>query len=265
VLGALVLIHFAPLTHGAPLSPVIAFDLAEVRQMAEAGDPQAQDRLAEAYYYGVERARAVEWFRRAAEQDVANSQWRLGTMLLGGVTSRNSRMVVERNPQEAVRWFFKAADQGHAAAQVALADCYFAGTAVATNWIEAYKWYLRAAEQASANGRAKAQLLALSMTSDDVREGQRLAAIPGEDCEICRRLLEVERNPGATLELKGITGFPKRPLALISGQVFAPGEEAMVKLGSRRIRVECLEIRADSVSLRVEGKVLELALARVSP
>jgi hypothetical protein len=235
--------------------------MTEVRQRAEAGNPQAQDTLAEAYYHHFERATAVQWFRKAAEQGVANSQWRLGTILLGGVVSKNRVMVVEKSPEEAVRWFFKAASQGHEPSQVALGDCYFAGGAVAANWIEAYKWYARAAEQGSINGRTKLNLLVLSMTSEDIREGQRRAAVSGDECEVCRRLLEEERNPGVSLELKGITGFPKKPLALISGQVLAPGEEAMVSLRSRKILVKCLEIGEASAAVLVEGKRIVLLLA----
>jgi TPR repeat protein len=248
-------------THCAIISPAIKSDMSEVRQKAEAGDPQAQDTLAEAYYHRAEPTTAVQWYRKAAEHGVANSQWRLGTMLLGGVTSSKKVMVVERSPQEAIRWFFKAASQGHDLSQVALGDCYFAGSAVATNWIEAYKWYARAAEQGSVGGRTKLNVLADSLTSEDIREGQRRAAVSGDECEVCHRLLEEERNPGASLELKGITGVPKRPLALISGQVFAPGEEAMLSLRHRKIRVKCLEIGEASAAVLVDGKRIVLQLA----
>lgn len=251
----------APSPQCATIGPAVTSELHEVRQNAEAGDSQAQDALGEAYYHQSESRLAVQWFHKAAEQGVANSQWRLGTMLLGGVASRDSVMVVERSPEEAVRWFFKAASQGHEPSQVALGNCYFAGGAVASDWIEAYKWYARAAERGSINGRTMLGVLADSLTSEDIREGQRRAAVSGEECEVCRRLLEAERNPGASLELKGITGVPKKPLALISGQVLAPGEEAIVSLRSRKILVKCLEIGEASAAVLVEGKRIVLLLA----
>jgi TPR repeat protein len=250
-------------TQCATISPVTISDLDEVRQKAEAGDSRAQDALAEAYYHQFELTLAVQWFHKAAEQGVANSQWRLGTTLLGGVASRTRVMVVEKNPEEAVRWFFEAASQGHEPSQVALGNCYFAGGAVASDWIEAYKWYARAAERGSIDGRTMLNVLADSLTSEDIREGQRRAAVSGDECEVCRRLLEEARNPGASLELKGITGAPKKRLALISGQVLAPGEEAMLSLRSRKTRVKCLEIGEASATVLVDGKRIVLFLSGI--
>jgi TPR repeat protein len=247
--------------HAATISPIITSDVTGLRQKADAGDPQAQDALGEAFYQHNEYATAVSWFRKAAEQGVANSQWRLGTMVLGGKKSLTKDTAVERNAGEAVMWFFKAASQGHEPSQVALGDRYFAGGILATNWVEAYKWYVRAAEQGSVDGRTKMNLLMLNMSEGELREGERRAALPVTECDVCRRLLEEERNPAATLELKGITGFPQRPLALINGQVFAEGEEAVVTLWSRKVRVKCLKIRENAVRVEAEGKQVDLVLA----
>ena len=54
---------------------------------------------------------------------------------------------VQENLTEAVRWYRKAADQGHAFAQHAIGECYSEGTGVLKNDEEAAKWYRKAAEQ----------------------------------------------------------------------------------------------------------------------
>jgi len=47
----------------------------------------------------------------------------------------------------AIKWFRKAADQGHSGAQVALGDMYYKGEGVAKDYAEAVKWFRKAAEQ----------------------------------------------------------------------------------------------------------------------
>ena len=53
------------------------------------------------------------------------------------------------------------------------------------------------------------------------------------------------------LELKGISGTPKRRFALINNQTFTEGEAAAVKFGSGQIKVQCVEIKEDSVIIDV--------------
>ena len=54
---------------------------------------------------------------------------------------------------EAVKWYRKAADQGHAKAQYNLGWCYANGEGVAKNISEAVKWYRKAAEQGDENAQ----------------------------------------------------------------------------------------------------------------
>ena len=60
---------------------------------------------------------------------------------------------VQQNDAEAVKWYRRAADQGHAEAQYNLGVMYDDGQGVQQDYAEAVKWYRRAAEQ----GHAKAQ------------------------------------------------------------------------------------------------------------
>lgn len=54
---------------------------------------------------------------------------------------------VAENDGEAVKWYRKAAEQGLVHAQVILGDCYYGGEGVSKNYEEAVKWYRKAAEQ----------------------------------------------------------------------------------------------------------------------
>lgn len=53
----------------------------------------------------------------------------------------------DKNLTEAVKWYTKAAEQGHISAQYILAMCYDNGDGVTEDKSEAVKWYTKAAEQ----------------------------------------------------------------------------------------------------------------------
>ena len=55
-----------------------------------------------------------------------------------------------RQYADAVSWYRKAAEQGHAIAQYRLGYCYDTGRGVEKDLIEAVKWYRKAAEQGDA-------------------------------------------------------------------------------------------------------------------
>jgi protein disulfide-isomerase len=56
------------------------------------------------------------------------------------------------------------------------------------------------------------------------------------------------------LALRGISGPKDRRLALINNETLGAGESAKVKLGDTLVRVRCLEVREDSVLIRIEGR-----------
>jgi len=64
------------------------------------------------------------------------------------------------------------------------------------------------------------------------------------------------------LELKGISGTADRPLAIINNQTFQANEEASVSTVSGPVRIRCLEIKADSVRVFVNGQERVLSLRR---
>ena len=84
---------------------------------------------------------------RAEADDIdAEAQYELGARYVNG-------QGVPESYAEAVKWWRKAAEQGHALAQSALGDMYCIGEGVPESYAEAVKWYRKAAEQGDAVGQ----------------------------------------------------------------------------------------------------------------
>jgi len=126
-------------------------ELDNLRKAAKQGDADAQIKLGSAYCYGVtgvpmDKAEAVRWFRKAAEQGHVFGQALLGAMYEEGEG-------VPINKEESVKWYRKAADQGDADAQYAVGIAYDKGEGVPVNKEESAKWYRKAAEQGNADAQ----------------------------------------------------------------------------------------------------------------
>jgi TPR repeat protein len=120
------------------------------RKAAEQGLADAQHALGVCYANGLgvakDEAEAVKWYRKAAEQGNASAQGAIGRCYANG------RGVV-KNESEAAKWYSKAAEQGDAWAQCALGVCYDNGQGVAKDGAEAVQWYRKAAEQEDAGAQ----------------------------------------------------------------------------------------------------------------
>ena len=181
------------------------------RKAADLGNVDAQARLGFAYKNGdgivKDATAAVTWLRRAADRGDREAQKGLGVMYLEGSG-------VEQDDRLAVAWFQKAADQGSLGAKNNLAYLYEEGRGVVQDYaaaarlyetsarqgdawgqrnlarlyrdgkgvkqdaVIAYAWLNLAASASEAHPKAaddRAALLA-KMTSDQIAEGQRLAA-----------------------------------------------------------------------------------------
>ena len=66
---------------------------------------------------------------------------------VGEIFSKGTIEFKNKNYSEAVKYFRKAAEQGHALSQSYLGVCYYEGNGVSKNESEAVKWYRKAAEQ----------------------------------------------------------------------------------------------------------------------
>ncbi len=81
--------------------------------------------------------RHKQWFHDQAKTDNPEAQFYLGW----------NYEWVECNPHQAAVWYTKAANGGHAGAQVSIAVCYQLGTGVDKDSKIAETWYMEAAEQ----------------------------------------------------------------------------------------------------------------------
>src|SRR5271157_4999690 len=115
---------------------------------ARAGDAGAQVKLGGLYYvgHGVQQdyAQAAAWYRKAADQGLAEAQFMLGVYYDSGGRS------VPQDYAQAATWYRKAADQGFAVAQYSLGILYSRGQGVPQSFAESYFWLNLAA--AGSNG-----------------------------------------------------------------------------------------------------------------
>jgi TPR repeat protein len=90
---------------------------------------------------------AVYWYRKAAEQEYAQAQHKLG----GAYAQGNG---VDQNYEQAVYWYRKAAEQEYAQAQSNLGVCYAQGIGgLSQDYEQAVYWFRKAAEQGDAGAQ----------------------------------------------------------------------------------------------------------------
>ncbi len=82
----------------------------------------------------------------SAKQGDAIAQNNLGNCYWDGIG-------VEKNYDEAFKWYKKSAEQGYANAQFMLGNCYQNGIGVKKNDDEAFNWYKKSAEQGNKNAQ----------------------------------------------------------------------------------------------------------------
>lgn len=146
----------------------------KIRNAAEAGNADAQYKLASVYAKGSRVSKneveAVKWFRKAAENGHAGAQDKVGDLYdsislyeryphlyedheFDKRLLRLSNGTPEENGREAVRWYRKAAEQGHSGAQFSLALKYrYGDSGTPVNGSEAIRWYLKLAERNPGRG-----------------------------------------------------------------------------------------------------------------
>ena len=111
------------------------------RLAAENGQASAQFYLASDYELGLgglpkDIGQAVQWYRRAAEQNHPIAQARLGDLYADG-------RGVPRNDLEALAWYRRAAAQNDYGGQLGLGRMYAAGRGVPKDEKEALRWFER--------------------------------------------------------------------------------------------------------------------------
>ncbi len=138
-----------PLDEAAVELAAMPPELRERLAAAEEGDPDAQDRLAQAYATGrgvaKDPAKAAVWYRKAADQGNVYAQGLLGLAYKYGAG-------VAKDGAEAARWYRKAAEQGDGLSAYWLGLLYERGDGVPEDLKEAAKWYRKAADHGNPEG-----------------------------------------------------------------------------------------------------------------
>jgi TPR repeat protein len=146
---------------------------------AARGVPQAQLSLGVMYANGQgapqDHAKAFELCTKAAEQDLPTAQYYLGELYADGKG-------IPQDDAQAHEWFSKAVDgfseeaeNGKFSAQYNLGEAYTKGHGVPQDYVQAYKWMSIAAAQNNQTAIKARDLLAESMTPEQISEAMRLA------------------------------------------------------------------------------------------
>jgi len=226
--------------------------LAETRLAAEHGDHAAQDKLGEIYLGQGNFSSAAEWFRKAAEAGIVNSQSRLGEILLDGKPKlAYGSVAVPKDKDAAIKWFSMAANQGHRGAQINLGNCYERGNGVKQDNVEAYKWFRLSSATNKVIETIYLNRLILRMSPQQIDEAEKRARAfaPHQSSESDFPEPQFARN----ISLKGIAGTPNHRVAMINNKTLEVGEEAKVKVGEKLVSVRVVEIREKSAGIVIEG------------
>ena len=97
-------------------------DPAKIKEAAERGNAEAQNKLGELYAKGASGLKrdvkeALKWYRKAADQGNARALYNLGECYDNGDG-------VKQNVETAVKYYRMAAEKGNADAQSSLGYCY---------------------------------------------------------------------------------------------------------------------------------------------
>ena len=125
----------------------------ELTRTAERGDAESQFDLGFMYSSGFDDfeeddAAALKWYRRAAEQGLAQAQSRLGTAYAYGHS-------LEQDFDQAATWCRLGAEQGDVGGQLCMAMLHAGGCGVELDDTESAPWFRLAARQGDGMAQAK--------------------------------------------------------------------------------------------------------------
>jgi TPR repeat protein/S1-C subfamily serine protease len=116
-----------------------------LQRSANLGYAAAMADLGDLYYYGdgvrQDQREALRWYRQGAEHGDAEAQYDYGLIFHDGSSGQ------KRSFDAAMKWFLRAAGQGHAAALNMVGYMYDMGEGVPENPAEAVRWYQKAANK----------------------------------------------------------------------------------------------------------------------
>jgi len=139
---------------------------------AAQGDENAQYHLGEMHREGrgalQDYAEAIRWYKLAADKGFTPAQYRLGEIYREGRDAT-------QNYAEAIRWYKLAAALGNVSAQYELAGMHEKGQGTVRDYLRAHMWFNLASVKGTADVAENRDRIAMKMTSQQVREAQKLA------------------------------------------------------------------------------------------
>ena len=204
------------LVDGKGRSKQIAKAIEWLQKSANQGYVNSQVLLGQIFYDGVDvpkdAAKALGWYEKAAAQGNTKALGRLGLMYLtgNGVTKNGAKAVellekgvrpmkgedtikpgleefligwtymlgdgLPKNTLKAAEWYQKAAEKGHAEAQLYLGSLYFNGDGVSKDSVKGYAWLNLSAAQGCVEALPYRDSVEKILTVAERMEGQRLAS-----------------------------------------------------------------------------------------
>ena len=144
--------------------------VAELRGTAEDGNPHAQHLMGKLYRDGPlltpDTVQALDWFTRAAEQELPIAQYALGKLYL-------SSDLEVRDPERGIEWLERAAQNGSDCAAYRLGKEYLRGRVVEKDVPRAVDWFTQAAE--NGNPYAQYMLGKLYLEGEDIPRDEEAA------------------------------------------------------------------------------------------
>jgi TPR repeat protein len=146
-------------------------ELEETQAKADFGNPEAQNRLGQHWINGEQGLarnplEAAAWFRRAAEQGLAEAQFNLTLFLLNGEGA-------PPDLPQAAAWCRRAAEQGLTNAQDLLGLMYARGDGVVKDPVEALAWFQVAAHYGHKEASGRAASLKSQLRPEIVQSAER--------------------------------------------------------------------------------------------
>ena len=166
----LILGHVYSQMHHLPDAPQRAVDW--YRRAAEQGEPMALTRLADLHMIGLgvaqDDAEALRLYKRTAERGYALMQCNLAYMLAEGIGA-------PADAAAALSWYLRAAAQGEPRAYFSLGLCCFEGVGTARDPTQAWAWMDNARRQDYPCSAAELQRIVADLAPADLAEAQKLA------------------------------------------------------------------------------------------
>lgn len=234
-------------------SKQVVDDVGSLKMRAEGGDAQAQVKLATAYLSNGRPLDARRWFEAAAQQNSAEGQFQLGTLLMAGKQTSVSELSLTADTVAALSWMYAAATNGHKGAWRSLARSQQTGNNCATNLPEAYAWLTLLADTGDASARNDMNRLALDLSSTEIQMGK--AIFTGMKSGLWPAPPAPENSQVSRwLRMQGVAISPKEKLVIIGNRTLAEGEQTFLRMDGQFIRLTCLSIDTNSVQVQIEGE-----------